>query len=303
MGLKPDAMKNFLLLLATIILFASCESENEPDNNELNNDPSGAEIVMIIDDFISFDYDEIHLYDSSSHVLIFKDIHPEFEKLKNVTFDMCAKGNVVYRGYFWPTYLSSLPDGPYISNNPMDLQNYALRIDFMSINNKPDPRNDQRFINALRDHDLLHSGLSLRIGKVESNGSLISFSFSITNMDRSELLVMDPDAMGLNLFHYFTNGLVLRNLSTGAVTTATIAPKTPVPLNGFRNEWLSRISPAATKSYTFLYTPGTRLMPGEYSVSFTYPGLTYQVDIMNLYQEGTRVWLGSVTSQARLTIQ
>jgi hypothetical protein len=122
-------------------------------------------------------------------------------------------------------------------------------------------------------------------------------------MDKSELLILDPDVMGLNLFHYFTNGLVIRNLSSGVVTNATITPKTPVPLYGFQDAWLASLSPGATKSYTFLYSLKTPLNPGEYLVSFLYPGLSYQVDFKNLYQNGTRIWLGDATTSSKMTVR
>lgn len=297
-------MKNVFLLFASIVLLISCENGKEnPDNGNPVNDSGSAATVLRIGDNMSFDYGEIHLYDSSSHVLIFNDIHPEFEKLRDIPFEICSNGQTIYQGHFWPAYLSSMPDGPYMMNNPLMLKNYALKIDFMSLNNKPDVRNDKRFISSLIQHNLLHSGLSVRIRKIETNGSIISFNFTVTNMDIAELLILDPDVMGLNLFHYFTNGLVIRNLSSGMITNATITPKTPVPLNGFQTSWLTSLSPGATKSYTFLYSLKNPLNAGEYSVSFLYPGLGYQVDLQNLYQKGTRIWLGDVTTTSKLTVR
>ncbi|MGE5419096.1 MAG: hypothetical protein ACM3UT_02875 [Chloroflexota bacterium] len=296
-------MKNAFIFLVSMILLISCENgQDKPGDGNPVSDTNSAATILRIGDNISFDYGEILLYDSSSHVLIFNNIHPEFEKLKDVPFEMCSNGDAVYQGHFWPAYLSSLPDGPYIMNNPLALQNFALKIDFMSLNNKPDPRNDLRFINTLKDHNLLQAGLSVRIRKIESTGSLLSFNFTVTNMDKNELLILDPDEMGINLFHYFTNGLVIRNLSSGIVTNATVTPKTPVPLNGFQSAWLANLSPGATRSYTFLYSLKTPLNPGEYMVTFLYPGLTSQVDILNLFQKGTRIWLGDATTSAKLTV-
>jgi len=297
-------MKNILRLLISLIFLVACEGGSEnTDYGDLVNGNTQPSVILSIGDYISFDYDEIHLYDSSSHVLIFEDIHPEFEKLKDVSFGICANGETIYQGNFWPSYLSSVPDGVYISNYPFLLQNYALKIDYRSNNNNKDPRNDPRFINSLRDRNLLHSGLAVKISKIESNGSFISFSFTVTNMDKTELLILDPDETGLDLFHYFTNGLVIRNLSNGSVTNATIPPKTPVSLNGFQSAWLTSLSPGTTKSYTFLYSLNSRLNPGEYLVSFVFPGLTSQVDILNLYQKGARIWLGNVAVSASLTVQ
>lgn len=296
-------MKNILTLIASLGFLVACEKGGNPDGGNPGGGNIPSSVILRIGDNITYDYDEIHLYDSSSHVLIFKEIHPEFDKLKDVTFEACAEGDTIYQGHFWPAYLSSMPIGAYISNNPLFLQNYALKIDFRSSDNNKDLRNDPRFIKSLQNRDLLHSGLAVKISKIESNGSLISFTFTITNMDNVNLLILDPDLVGVNVFHYFTNGLSIKNLSNGATTHATIPPKAPVPLNGFLPTWLSSLSPATTKSYTFLYSLSTALSPGEYSVSFLYPGLTSQVDIANLYQKGTRIWLGNVTVTGKMTIQ
>ena len=300
-----QTMKNILILIASLVFFVACEKGGDnPDGGNPGGGNIPSSVILTIGDNISYDYDEIHLYDSSSHVLIFKEIHPEFDKLKDVPFGICAAGDTVYQGQFWPAYLSSMPAGAYISNNPLFLQDYALKIDFQSSNsNIRDLRNDPSFIKELTDRNLLHSGLAVKISKIESNGSLISLTFTVTNMDNVNLLVLDPDLVGVNVFHYFTNGLSIKNISTSAITHVTIPPKAPVPLNGFLPTWLSSLSPSTTKSYTFLYSLGTALSPGEYSVTFLYPGLTSQVDIMNLYQKGTRIWLGDVTVTGKMTIK
>lgn len=72
-------------------------------------------------------------------------------------------------------------------------------------------------------------------------------------MDQSELLILDPDKMGLNLFHYFTNGLIIRNLSNNTSTIVKIQYQTPSPWNGWHIEWLYRMSPGETKAYVFNY--------------------------------------------------
>lgn len=295
-------MKKAFLYILSFLILAGCEKgSGKPDEGDLYKDTNKVSVILRIGDNITFDYDEIHLYDSSSHILYFEEIHPEFEKLKNVPFRIYADETEIYQGEFWPMYLSASPSGPYIANNPMRLQSYALKIDFAG--NTPDPRNSPRLIRELIERNLLHSGISLRISTVESNGSLISFTFNITNMDKTDLFVMDPEQMGLGLFHYFTNGLSIRNINTGSVVKATITPKTPVPLNGWQPEWLTKVSPGATRSYTFMYPVNPRLGPGQYDVSFIYPGLTSQVDINKLYNNGARIWLGEVSTTKRFTIE
>jgi len=45
------------------------------------------------------------------------------------------------------------------------------------------------------------------------------------------------------------------------------------------------------------------LQPGEYKASFEYPGLSYQVGLDELFQDGARVWLGEIGINEIITIQ
>ena len=99
--------------------------------------------------------------------------------------------------------------------------NHALRIEIW-MDNKPDIRNCPRIIELLKEHNLLHSGLSGTIDLLEITGSQLSFKFTIMNLDSDDLLIIDMNKTGTNLFHYFTNGLSLRDQNHNEVFSSTI---------------------------------------------------------------------------------
>jgi hypothetical protein len=306
-------MKKYLLIAVAIILTLNyCERDrldSEPDPQTNNNDSLERSIDVIDKDIIlkvgkdlCYSYSDIELYDSSTHILYFKTRHPEFDDITQSPFEIFIDEDTIYKGDFWPIFFSSFPPGPYISNWPYLYQNYALRIDNRQ-ENKPDPRNDPRIIQALTERNLMHSGLFVKIVSVECNDSLIIFSFSVTNQDQSELLIMDPDKMGLNLYHYYTNGLVIRRLPWIASMTVKIPPQAPSPWNGWKVDWLYKINPGESKSYVFNYPIDSPLNPGDYNVTFVFPGLEFQVSKEDLVQNNGRIWLGSLRVSKDFVVQ
>lgn len=287
-------MRNYLLIFSVIALtLASCETNKviPPD-----------EIVFKIGDDLIYRYSDIALYDSSTHILYFKEVHSEFKDIGKSTFSFYADGISIYTGSFWPAYYSSLPPSPFIST-PMTFEHhYSLMIlDWNS--KKPDVRNDPRLIQSLSDHDLLHSGLSVNINPIVINGMHLTFSFTVNNNDKSDLLILDPALTGPNLFHYFTNGLTIRNHSYDIIFESNIEHISPVPWNSWKSEWLSQLKSGDSKTFTIEYSMNSPIEPGEYVASFDFPGLTYQVSKDELLRDNGRVWLGDVVAKRTITIQ
>jgi len=296
-------MKNYLILFSLLILgFTSCmKSDPGTDDGNTNHNPVESETFLTIGDNIIYDYSDIGLYDSSTHIIYFREIHPELDKIRQLSFVLYDEGDSIYQGEFWPSYLSSLPSGSYISNSPSFYQNYALRIDYME-STKPDLRNDPRIIQSLRDRELLHSGLAGRIEALEITGSLARLDFIVTNMDKTTLLILDPDKMGHKLFHYFTNGLYLRDLATNRIIASKLVYQAPVPSDGWNKDWLTELSSGESALFTFIYSFDNVISPGNYSAWFDYPGLSSQVDIDEVFQASGRIWLGDITSVKPITI-
>jgi len=144
--------KSLLTGVAIILTLASCESLVKiTDDGYLFKADNGPE----------YKYSDFELYDSSTHILYFRNSQPGFNTEKSSTFSLLADGEEIYKGVFWPSYSSSLPYGPFISSFSSFYPGFALRIEFITIDDQPeDTRNDPRIISALKEHNLLHSGLS-----------------------------------------------------------------------------------------------------------------------------------------------
>ena len=286
-------MKNLLLI---ILIFAigltSCE--------EFNSDKDQDFLFKIGDD-LEYSYADIRLYDSSTHILYFTTNHPEFENCNQCSFSFYVDGDIIYQGSFWPSFLCSLPSGVIVSTCPFFYPAYTLRFEYYG-GDEPDSRNDSRIISVLKENGYLHSGISISINSMEIDGSQLNFSFTVTNMDESDLLILDINKMGPNLFHYFTNGLVIFDLNNTVVFTSNIEHQAPSPWNTWKIDWLSKLKSGQSEQFTIDDTLDAPLNPGNYNAFFEFPGLGFQVDINELFQDDARIWLGDVRVTEKLTI-
>lgn len=285
-------MKNqiFLLTLVVLAVCASCENTKEPDPDILFATASG----------LNFKFEDIRMYDSSTHILYLKKSYPEFETLLEGSFAFLDNGDTIYSGAFLPGYSSYIPSGPIISSPDM-YGGHALRIEIWR-DDKPDIRNNQRLIDIMKAHNILHSGLSAEINSLEVDNNRLIFSFTITNEDQSDLLILDINKMGPNLFHYFTNGLYVRDINGDVVFENNFIIQNPESWDSFAADWLTPIKSGESLAFSINYNLENGLIPGQYSLLFEFPGLSYQVREDQLFQDGHQVWLGDITLRKKMTL-
>jgi len=282
-------MKRSLLFgIPGLLVLTSCE--------KLDN-----EVFLKIGSGQEYTFSDIELYDTSTHILYFK---REQEYLKDTyenSFAFLDNEQIVYQGSFVPGYSSFIPNGPFIMSPPM-FGNYALKIENL-IPGSQDIRKDPKMLSLLNQHGLLHSGLAISSSSIEITGTQLTFRFTITNKDQSDLMIIDLDKTGPNLFHYFTNGLKIYNLAHNEVFSSNIQHQTPEPWNSFKTDWLSELKSGDSKQFIINYTINNPINPGEYDTSFEFPGLSYQVTKDQLYQGDSRIWLGGIQLNKWRTIQ
>lgn len=282
-------MKKYLLIgIIVILTLISCE--------KLDND-----VFLRIGSGQHYKFSDIELYDTSTHILYFKKVQDYFKDTYENTFIFLNKKQIIYQGSFVPGYSSSIPNGPFIMSPPM-YGNFALKIENF-FPGKTDLRKDQKMIDLLSRQNLLHSGLAITSSSIEINDTQLTFTITITNQDQSDLMIIDPDKTGPNLFHYFTNGLIIYDLDHNKVFTSNIQHQTPDPWDSWKIDWLSDLKSGDSKQFKIDYTISNPLNPGEYETTFTFPGLVCQVTLDQLYQGNSRVWLGGIKINKRVSIQ
>jgi hypothetical protein len=293
------------VLLILLLITSGCENDDGTSgyNKNFRGNISPDVFLKIGRHGSEFTFEDIQLYDSSTHIIYFKDKHPEFisfSDILNGPFYFLDKGNIIYSGSFVPSYSSFIPAGPFIMS-PGFYGEYALRID-MWWDNKSDVRNCPGLIGILKDHGLLHSGLSGSIDFINISGDKISLGFTVLNRDNTDLLILDINKMGRELFHYFTNGLYIIDMDHNNIFSSSITPQQPDPWNGWKTEWLSLIKSGESMSFTVDYPLLSPISRGDYSLSFEFPGLAYQVSMDDLYQGNSRIWLGDISLKGRASV-
>ena len=280
--------KSILFIILTLFILTSCKKND-------------SEVFFKIGKDLEYKFSDIELYDTSTNIMYFKTSHDEFSSIDKNTFTFLDNGDAIYSGTFWPGYSSSGPTGPFIYSPPSLFGNYALRIENWSPD-KPDVRSDPRIIALLKQHDLLHSGLSISSISININGAQLSLTITVSNNDQSDLLIIDPDKTGLNLFHYFTNGLSIFDSGNNEVFSSSIQPQVPDPWNSWNIDWLSKLKSGGSKTFTIIYSINNHLSTGEYRISFAFPGLEYQITRDQLHQDNSRIWLGDKRINKQITI-
>jgi len=298
-------MKNSTILINAIILLiltVSCEKSDNDLDSEIKDGFS-----LIINDSITYNSNYIDFYDFSSHLIYLKTGN-NFSYSNRGTFSILVDNEEIYTGQMFPMYSSYLPIGPVIRCAPTFYNDYIIPIGFNQFidtegNSNDDPRNDLRIIEALNKYNQYKKGLSSEILTVQKlSDNKVKITLQLINLDFDNLLFLDPDNMGLELFHYFTNGLILKD-SLDNTFTHNLTIQEPEPWNTWKNYWLSEINGNETKTISITYNDFDNLSSGQYAACFNYPGLGFQIDKEELQQDNGRIWLGELNNPKLIDIE
>ena len=292
-------MKSTLfLLLALSGLSMSCEQEGIMVPGTIGEGftiVSGGQQVLGPDD--------IDFYDFSAHLIYLKDhktFSADFAELGD--FTVMANGEEVYSGQTLPGYSSYLPlDKVIIRIAPSFYGDYLVPLSYLALIDErgqvsDDPRDDDRIVTALKQHDQFYAGLGCSIQAVQRDASgQVCVSLLLSNPDDRNYYYLDPDKMGIRLFHYFTNGLYLGPPLEPNKYSNQLMPEQLESPSTWKSEWLSLLKAHESKEITLVYPDFEPLPPGQYRASFQFPGLGRGVDSDELVQADGRIWLGNLS--------
>lgn len=279
--------------IAIVIVLTSCE---------MTSYNADYDVLLKTENGFSFKYSDFELYDSSTHIFYFKNSHPDFKTTSNDKFSILADGQTVYQGYFLAPYSSFIPSGPFIFSFYKFGPDHFFEIESWFPDNVKDSRNDLRIIGALKQYGLLHSGLKVTIDSITNSGPQMIFKFTVTNSDLSDLMILDLNKSGVNLFHYFTNGLSLFDSAHNLVFKSNIEFSAPETFMDWSVDWLSVLKSGVSRQFIINYTPSSKINPGVYHASFEFPGLYFQIPKEQLYQNNKRIWLGDIQVNKEIKI-
>ena len=288
-------MKTFLwFVVVFFILISGCRK----DNGELKYPGDG--FSMVVGGRVVLSSDDINYYVLSTHFIYLKGTNPFLNGLVSDSFQVYAGREKIYSGVFQSAASSSFPLGPAIYYPDIFYEDYVLPITLGPVafvpdsSIVPDPRGDPRIIKALQSQDQLHAGLKCEIKSVNfGSAKNVSLELELTNNDSFNYYYLDPEKMGLGLFHYFTNGLSLWSPSQKEFYENHVQHLRPEPYDKWQMNWLSLIRSHEKKTIRIDYTNFDSVPAGEYRLTFRFPGLGH-VSRADLVQPDGRIWLGDL---------
>lgn len=251
---------------------------------------------------------DIYFYDVSAHIIYLKKELPYFEKVDHGGLMSVYVGDTeIYKCPFHPWYSSYMPQGAIVFGPPFNNED-IIRIGFVQFLNKnheptiTDPRNDKRIIAALKKYRQYHDGLHCEVKSFNYSMGKFVLTIELYNPDTFDYYYLDPNKMGIGLFHYFTNGPTFWNNSYSKSYTHQETITHPNPWNLWKKEWLTLIKSGERKNISITYNHFDTMPAGKYKMYFEFPGLNYGVSQKDLILVDGRIWMGSIGIEKEIII-
>lgn len=286
-------IKYYLCLVISLFCF-SCGSDGDKMTDGLWLRMGDNSIVSTSD---------IDFYDVSTHMIYLKSQSSYLKKIGSGesfgTISVYVGPDKIYQCPFVPIFSSSIPQGVMISGSPF-MKEDIIRIGFNQFSDRnnestvTDPRSDERIIAALKRFGQYHEGLHCEIESFTYSEGKLALNIVLSNHDTFDYYYLDPDKMGLGLFHYFTNGALCRNLEHLQSYTHHETVTVPEPWNAWKKEWLSLIKSGERKNIPIVYNHFANMPVGQYRMFFEFPGLYIGKSQKEAVLADGRIWMGGV---------
>ena len=259
---------------------------------------------------------DIEYYDYSTHIVYLKN---EFKIYDNSISDISVfgkpfvvivNGERQYLGAIWPGLSSSIFFGPVINVAPRVYPDDIIHISLeqYSFQQSQDLRENDEIRDALINTSKYHAGLECTVDTIEildnnqeNNTCTLKYTYTIRNNDIFNLFIFDPDKMGSGLFHYFTNGVYLRNENN--LYQSTTGHTSPDPWNSWELNWLSLILSGDSITKTLIKTGYPFIPSGSYDCYFRFPTLSHQLSKEERILPDGRIWIGKLHVMKSFDIQ
>ena len=297
-------------LILLLFVLAGCEKEMDLANRlpESNLELTDG-YCLVAGDQVVVNHRDISYYDYGAHLLYLKSHRSSAEFLEEAgSLTVYAGGKEIYTVNTHPGYSSYMPWGPFIWTFPNFYEDYIIAIDLMAtltgfMEEGSDSREDPRIVKALKKYGQYREGLHCEIVSCNySTPGEVRLSLKLSNRDDVNYYYLDPEKMGMGLFHYFTNGLSLRDAEERQSYTNHTEHISPVPWDSWDLEWMSLLEGGSSVTITLEYKNFETVPAGTYTAWFRFPGLVH-VEHDQLAQRHGQIWLGKLELNNEVVVQ
>lgn len=297
-----------VILTLALLLLSGCEKETDlADRLPRSSIELTDGYCLVAGDQVVLNHHDISFYDYGAHLLYLKnDISCESLLENAASFKVYAGGEEVYMVGTHPGYSSSFPStDPFIWTPSAFYEDYILPFSSLSslggqAGAYVDTREDPRIVAALKKYGQYREGLHCEIlSCTYSDPGEVILKLKLSNRDEVNYYYLDPEKMGKGLFHYFTNGLSLRNEEESY--SNHVEHIQPVPWDTWELEWMSLLKGGSSVTITLEYKNFDAVPTGSYRAHFRFPGLSH-VDRDQLAQRSGQIWLGELQLYKQLVL-
>ncbi len=294
-------------LILLLFLVAGCEIEKDPVDEPL--DPSlhlTDGFCLLANNRVILNHYDIDYYDWSAHLIYLKSPDAFEEKYyKMGPAAVYADSSKIYDLSFVSHAASYIPQGPVIWFPFFLYPDYTVHIDrAWFYKEEPwlfgDPREDPRIAEALKKYGQFRHGLQCEILSFWYNAvNGVILELELRNEDPVNYYYWDPEKLGMDHYHWVTNGLRLSD-ETGQSYTHQLQPSSWDDADPDR---MSLLESDSSVVLTITYADFDELPPGNYTAYFEFPGPHKVESREDLDQENGRIWLGDLDLHAEVVIQ
>ena len=298
-------------LILLLFLAAGCETEKDladllPESSKELTDG----YCLVAGEQVVVNHKDIEYYDYGTHLIYLKShMSSEIILEEAGALTVYAGGEEIYTAGTQPGYSSYAPSGPIIWTHPTFYEDNILAFDLIGTydvmtGSVSDSREDPRIVEALDKYGQYREGLFCEIISLHySAPDEAVLRLELTNRDAVNYYYLDPEKMGMGLYHYFTNGLNLWGEGEHKSYTHQTEHIQPSPWDSWNLEWMSLLEGGSSVTITIEYRNFELVPHGSYSASFMFPGLQYQVDRDQLAQRHGQIWLGKLRLNREVVVK
>jgi len=306
-----------------LVLMIGCQSSHEADaefsiylladestsymdasNQDLGTLELNAEPWLSIEDIAMYDFSSHIIYLKGTNEVLFEGMVNDFGVFEDFLlkpFVISAGNQRILLGSFYSMLSSTIPQGPFIGDMMMLFPEDILPMGYYQRWGEPDLRENDKIRSALIAGGVYHGGLDVELLDMDvvenTDTSTIQYTFRVTNIDSDNLYILDPDLVGTEMFHYYTNGIVLRDAVGHPYQSEYKLVAGPNPYDSWSENWYTRLNKGATIQRTILLKGYPQLPHGVYTGSFVFSGPS-RIERNVRDHGGGRYWIGSVSSNA-----
>jgi hypothetical protein len=241
---------------------------------------------------------EIEFYDWSSHTF-YLNTEKEKGKYSGRHFVVTSGDERLFIGVFFPMYMSSFPQMPsIIPEDGVFYPNNVIHFGQLGHQFTGNPDGLTEFKKALISADLLREGIKVELTRLKKkNQNTIEYTFQVTNIDKENIYVLDPNKMGASRFHYVTNGAWFSKDNTYYFPNQV----NHRAFEKIQDSWYFKLHPGEQMTRNVELSNFPSLPSGKVKCYFSFPGSNMKSGEWK--KSGGRIWIGDYYVEKELVME